>query len=322
MTLPIRQTGLEAGMLAAMNRMLAMFAVCIAILLAAALMLVWNNRLDAGVTLRNRAIVEVQPTIFLYRPAGDFLRDGKPTNPPTRTITIERPLAIMRHQVSAAEYQRCVDEGACTQLAPGVAVDDRPAVQVSWRDAEAYGTWLSRKTGIHYRLPSDQEWAIAAGTLFRDDALPDGDDGNPAQRWLAKYESEASSNVPESDQASLPITSFAVNENGLFNVAGDVWEWTNTCFVRQALDGKGGSIGEPIVNCGVRVVEGRHRTYISDFIRDARAGGCAIGTPPTSLGFRLVREDDGSSQGARLFAKLIRNLSSLRLARRPFLDSD
>ena len=92
--------------------------------------------------------------------------------------------------------------------------------------------------------------------------------------------------------------------------------------MRQALDGKGGSIGEPIVNCGVRVVEGRHRTYISDFIRDARAGGCAIGTPPTSLGFRLVREDDGSSQGARLFAKLVRNLSSLRLARRPFLDSD
>ena len=60
---------------------------------------------------------------------------------------------------------------------------------------------------------------------------------------------------------------------------------------------------------GVRVVEGRHRTYISDFIRDARAGGCAIGTPPTNLGFRLVREDDDSSQGARLYAKLVRNLS-------------
>ena len=203
-------------MLTAMNGRLAMLAVCIAVLLAAALILVCNNRLDAGVIFRNPEIVQVQPTVFFYRPAGDFLRDGKPTSPPTRTITIERPLAIMRHQVSAAEYQRCVDEGGCTQLAPGVAVDDRPAVQVSWRDAEAYGTWLSRKTGIHYRLPSDQEWAIAAGTLFRDDALPDGDDGNPAQRWLAKYESEASSNVPESDQASLPITSFAVNENGLF----------------------------------------------------------------------------------------------------------
>lgn len=97
MTLPIRQTGLEAGMLAAMNRRLAMLAVCIAILFATALILVWNNRLDVGVIFRNPEIVEVQPTIFLYRPAGDFLRDGKPTNPPTRTITIERPLAIMSH---------------------------------------------------------------------------------------------------------------------------------------------------------------------------------------------------------------------------------
>src|SRR5262249_25429563 len=78
----------------------------------------------------------------------------------------------------------------------------------------------------------------------------------PKDGW-SKYESKASRNVSESDQASPPISSFAVNENGLFNVAGDVWEWTNTCFVRRALDGKAGSIGEPIVNCGVRVVEGR-----------------------------------------------------------------
>ena len=46
-------------------------------------------------------------------------------------------------------------------------------------------------------------------------------------------------------------------------------------------------------NCGVRVVEGRHRTYVSDFIRDARGGGCAVGAPPSNLGFRLVREGAG-----------------------------
>ena len=43
-------------------------------------------------------------------------------------------------------------------------------------------------------------------------------------------------------------------------------------------------------NCGVRVVEGQHRAYVTDFIRDARAGGCAVGVPPDNLGFRLVRE--------------------------------
>ena len=46
-----------------------------------------------------------------------------------------------------------------------------------------------------------------------------------------------------------------------------------------------------VVNCGIRVVEGRHRTYMPQFIRDPRAGGCSIGTPPRHLGFRLVRED-------------------------------
>jgi hypothetical protein len=40
----------------------------------------------------------------------------------------------------------------------------------------------------------------------------------------------------------------------------------------------------------VRVVQGQHRAYVTDFIRDARAGGCAAGIPPSNLGFRLVRE--------------------------------
>jgi hypothetical protein len=43
-------------------------------------------------------------------------------------------------------------------------------------------------------------------------------------------------------------------------------------------------------NCGVRVVEGAHRTYMTDFIRDPRTGGCAAGVPPANLGFRLVVE--------------------------------
>ena len=44
------------------------------------------------------------------------------------------------------------------------------------------------------------------------------------------------------------------------------------------------------INCGVRVVQGAHRTYMTDFIRDPRTGGCAAGVPPANLGFRLVVE--------------------------------
>jgi hypothetical protein len=58
----------------------------------------------------------------------------------------------------------------------------------------------------------------------------------------------------------------------------------------------------------VRVVEGEHRTYVTDFIRDARAGGCAVGKPPAHLGVRLVRES-----GA-LFAARVRRFITRRLA--------
>ena len=44
--------------------------------------------------------------------------------------------------------------------------------------------------------------------------------------------------------------------------------------------------------------------YISDFIRDARGGGCSVGTPPAYLGFRLVR-DDGARHGLQEIAQVL-----------------
>ena len=159
---------------------------------------------------------------------------------------------------------------------------------MSWRDADAYAAWLSRKTGETYRLPTDEEWAYAAGSRYQDDGLP-VDDNDPSKRWLARYEREADLKSREIDGKPRPFGAFGANENGLLDVAGNVWEWTNTCFVRTALD-DAGRHSNTTANCGVRVVEGQHRAYVTDFIRDARAGGCAAGVPPSNLGFRLVRE--------------------------------
>jgi formylglycine-generating enzyme required for sulfatase activity len=170
------------------------------------------------------------------------------------------------------------------------------AVNVSWRDAAAYADWLSRKTGVQFRLPTDEEWAYAAGSRFHDEGWPDLETDDPARRWLARYEVESERSAPKALQ---PIGSFGANENGLLDVAENVWEWTNTCFRRVAFDAEAETPKERTVNCGVRVVEGQHRTYVTDFIRDARAGGCAVGTPPANLGFRLVR-DDGASRREQL----------------------
>ena len=242
----------------------------------------------ADAILRDQhAIVELQPGTVSYRVAGDFTRAARPAEAPLVSMRFTRPLAIMKRQVSAADYQRCVDEAGCRALSQGVKHPaDRPAVEISWHDADAYAAWLSRKTGEHYRLPTDQEWAYAAGSRYKDDGLPI-DDGDPSKRWLARYERE--SERGPADPETRAVGGFGVNENGLLDIGGNVWEWTSTCFVRHVLNDAGNTLSSS-PNCGVRVVEGQHRSYVTDFIRDARKGGCAAGVPPSNLGFRLVRE--------------------------------
>lgn len=232
-------------------------------------------------------MIDVAAGTRLYRAAGEFTQAGRIAEAPLRGLRFAKPLSIMKHQVSSADYQACVDDGACRALDRDVVVaTDRPAVQVSWHDANAYAAWLSRKTGDHYRLPTDEEWAFAAGSKFVDDGTPIDLD-NPAKRWIADYERE---NARDADSAIRPLGAFGVNENGLSDLAGNVWEWTTTCFDRSVLD-EGGRAVKTNSNCGVRIAEGAHRAYITDFIRDARAGGCAAGTPPSNLGFRLVRDE-------------------------------
>lgn len=233
-------------------------------------------------------VVELKPGTAPYWPPGEFIRDGKPGDPPPATIHIRRAFKLMKYQVTVADYQRCVADKACAALPPDAAANlDRPAVMVSFRDAQAYARWLSGKTGARYRLPTDEEWTFAAGSRAPDEAPLSSVADDPVARWLYHYDREARSQP--ADPATQPIGSFGVNENGVADIGGNVWEWTSTCFTRSLVeDGKTHVVTE---NCGVRVVEGRHRTYITDFIRDARAGGCAVGTPPSNLGFRLIREE-------------------------------
>lgn len=232
-------------------------------------------------------MIELRTGTVTYKPAGDYTRADKPANAPVVAVKLAAGVTIMTHQVTRDEYLRCVDDGGCPAVdKASLPPPNRPMVGVSWRDAHAYAGWLSRKSGRRYRLPTDAEWAFAAGSRFRDEGWPDFDNADPAKRWLAQYDREAQEEV---DAAPRPIGSFGGNEHGLLDVAGNVWEWTDTCFARIALDSGDREVSET-KNCGVRVVEGRHRTYVTDFVRDARAGGCAVGTPPANLGFRLVQD--------------------------------
>ena len=255
-----------------------------AVVLATTLAAPVANRV--GTVIEAPAMVALQSRQFSYRLPGEFTQDGKPLIAPQRITKLNRTLTIMVHQVTVADYERCVRDRACQRVAPGVEMADQPVVKISWQDATAYAAWLSRQLGATYRLPTDEEWAFAAGSRFGDDGFPDGA-VEPGQRLLRQYELEADRDDPL-DAAPRATGSFGANENGIFDFAGNVWEWTDSCFVHYASNATGAETS--ITNCGVRVVEGRHRTYMTDFIRDPRTGGCAVGKPPLNLGFRLVRE--------------------------------
>src|SRR5260370_41203269 len=93
--------------------------------------------------------------------------------------------------------------------------------------------WLSKKMGDHYRLPTDADWAFAAGSKFRHDGLA-VDDSDPSKRWLARYEREADRG-PDDPQTHA-FGRCGAHEDGLLDPGGNGWEWTSTCLGRAALD--------------------------------------------------------------------------------------
>ena len=233
------------------------------------------------------AVATLQPGWFAYRPLGDYESDGRVIDAPARATRLDAPLDVMVEPVSQAEYARCVAAAACPKLkSVDPAAENLPVVGVSWLEATAYAEWYAAKTGEDWRLPTDEEWAYAAAERFRGEPprVASGDDF--ARRWLAKF--DADSALARQPKAPQPFGHFGLDTLGVADLAGNVWEWTNSCYERRSVEA-GGEARLLTRNCRVRALEGEHRTFMSDFIRDGVTGGCSVGPPPTNLGFRLVR---------------------------------
>jgi formylglycine-generating enzyme required for sulfatase activity len=167
---------------------------------------------------------------------GDAGADGDPSERPARLVNLDYGLALGQFEVSVAEWDACVDDRGCTHRPRplGAAHPNAPVVDVSHDDAKHYLAWLRRRTGQGYRLPSEAEWEFAAraGARFTaqsDLALGLCVTGNIADR-ASPFPLRDETCFDGYANARAPVGQFQPNGFGLFDMTGNVWEWTEDCW--------------------------------------------------------------------------------------------
>ncbi len=228
-------------------------------------------------------------------PAGSFQMGTPPQD--TRSFGYERPVHRVRlrrsfamgvAEVTFAEWDACVDAGGCASYSPpdnGWGRDSRPAINVNWADARGYARWLSSRTGRNYRLPSEAEWEYAA-RAGSEGAYAWGDDIGTNRANCLDCGSEWDTRSP------APTRSFPANEWGLYDMHGNVWEWTQDCwhdsYERAPADGsaweaRGGTM------CQARVLRGGSWYSRPRSLRSATRYTYSPDRRYFNTGFRVVR---------------------------------
>lgn len=123
---------------------------------------------------------------------------------------------------------------------PDAPQESDPVVCVSWDDATAYVDWLAKRTGQPYRLPTEAEWEYAARAGTTGD-FPWGGGSNDGCAVANMYDMKGDEELPEYPWAHAecndgfgaesPVASLEPNSFGLYDILGNVWEWTQDCYV-------------------------------------------------------------------------------------------
>jgi formylglycine-generating enzyme required for sulfatase activity len=223
-------------------------------------------------------------------PAGSFMMglpasQNKPIEQPQHNVTVAKPFAVSKYELTFDEWDTCVSYGDCPQ---GVADSDfgrgpQPVINVTWDDAQRYVVWLSKMTGKTYRLLSEAEYeyAMRAGTTT---AYSWGDD-------VGKNNADCDGCGSRWDnRRSAPVGSFAPNQFGLYDIVGNVFEWVEDC-VHANYNGapSDGSAWIEGGNCKSRLVRGGSWYSTPNFLRSTVRNAFLTSARGDYMGFRVGR---------------------------------
>lgn len=268
------------------------------------------------------------PNTFVNIPAGHFLM-GSPSHEdgryddegPVHDVAITS-FTLSKYDVTRGEFATFVKEtghdagNSCythetgdweshngrNWRDPAFRQTDRdPVVCVNWNDIQAYAGWLGRKTGHRYRLPTEAEWEYAtrAGTTS---ARFWGEDPDQACAYANVADQTARDQIAEASTWDLhncrdgyaytsPVGSFKPNAFGLYDMLGDVWQWTEDCYHKNYKGAPGDGSAWTTDTCELHSVRGGAWLIEPENVRSASRVRDYPANRFSSLGFRLVRID-------------------------------
>jgi len=210
-------------------------------------------------------------------PAGEAGREAQET---AHAVTLTRAFLLGRFEVTQAQWERVMGTRPSRFAGDGA----RPVESVSRTDVEAFLAGLARLSpGSVFRLPTEAEWEYAcrAGTAT---AYASGDTLTPAQANVRP------AGVADATYGghTLPVGSFAPNAWGLFDMSGNVWEWTADAHCPYP-EGAA-ALPRPACPGPLAVIRGGSWYFQADSARCGLRYTHAPGDRGFSLGFRAVRE--------------------------------
>ncbi len=150
---------------------------------------------------------------------GDLSGTGWTNEKPVQEVYVER-FAAGVYPVTFADYDKFASAtGRTKPYDNGWGRENRPVINVSWLDAMTYCKWLTEQTEHLYRLPTESEWEFAARGGTETDYWWGNELGRNRTNCI-------DSGSPWSNDKTSPVDAFEPNPYGLYDILGNVWEWT------------------------------------------------------------------------------------------------